>query len=301
LNVIYIDDTGTIQNTSSPDYIMYENNVVLFRVLYSATNTVVVKDTVPYKLNTTTATYIKNNIGSIIRGTGGNILAITTGTGTVVTDRQLAIDSNATIDHATLETSLAGSSGSPITCDSYYLNTTSDWTFLNSQNYLPMYYASSGTATAIPIANYAILTVYATQDDSIATEAGFIVVLDTNYYSTSGDAKNAIKDSQVQLATADMALMNLALLGHVIVCNNASGGFISQVFVKKATFTGSSAQTSGSDFISDNGVLTLIASSTEIGTTDADPYIVLRKLGTNAGYVKLLFNSTSQNLEITYG
>jgi len=297
-NLIYINSLGTLVASAIFDSSYYEDYIVLFRVHHSTNEDIVMKDYVSYKYPVASRTYIRNNVGSIIRDGGANIYQVTVGDGTLTTDRGVGLSGNDILDSLSLETVI--STTSPISFAFYY-DAGTNWERYSTGNELPMYYNSAGTMTAMANDEISVWSIFVCPDDGDTLGAKYIGIADENLYANSGAAKDAIKNHTIKAPTGSMSYMGLALLGYVVIHQNALGGYTEKLFAVKDSLANINIPQTGSDFITDDGTLTYIASNTEIVREDDDPYIILRKTGTNAGYVKLLFNSTDQNLEITYG
>lgn len=336
-NYVYINSSGTLASTIAYTPSLYEDNIVLFKVYYHTSITKVTRDNHAYKLNTGFSVYSLNNIGPVVRGSGGKISQITTGFGSLPSDRQIRIVGDAILDDNMIESNISDTGASPITFDFLYKNAANVWIKSTGGTELPMKYTNVGVYTDIPTSGsvYGVWTIYAIKSDLNSDNVSYVAVANKYIYSSLGDAKTAVRSEELQMADYALEELEPALLGFVIVSNNGSGGRIEKLYVKKANIANNPLVTYGSDFISDDGTKTLINSDTvitgnlsvsgsigsvntpnalsfnssgfgfftkpvEVISNNDDPYIVLRKTGMDEGAVKIIFNTATKNVDFIY-
>jgi hypothetical protein len=245
---VYIDANGLIQSTTTPSASTYRNGLVLFEVLNDGTNFFVVREGHPYTLESEESRYLHDNVGTVISGTGANIVRLTSGTGTVVTDRQVKISGTAALEDHGVITTIPDSAGVAITWNYFYTNASSKWIRYAQQSQMPMVYNNAGTITALanePAADsVGIVTFYLSKDDFDGTPL-YIAVIDSTAYDTVNDAKLAITNGTFQAATNELAKLEVAKIGHTVIVNNASGGYIDEAIIKKDTLRAGGTGTTG--------------------------------------------------------
>jgi hypothetical protein len=236
-NYIYVNSSGVIGSTTTRTEALYEDNIVLFISLFDGTNHVVSKENHPYKFCPSISNYLHDVIGNVLEGTGAVITRVTTGTGSVSTDREIKIVGADKIEDHGLETDVPDSGGSGVTFNNYYTNASGKWVRDSQQTQIPMKYNSSGTATTITVNRYGIFRVYIAKDNLNSSTPQYFTVMHTDEYLTPTLARNAIVDGVAQ-ATNELYAIELAQLGYLIVQNNTPGGHIPEVEVAIDTLRG---------------------------------------------------------------
>jgi hypothetical protein len=109
-------------------------------------------------------------------------------------------------------------------------------------------YNNAGTITALtnePAADsVSIVTFYLSKDDFGGTPL-YIAVIDSTSYDTVNDAKLAITNGAFQAPTNELQQLEVAKIGHAVIVNNASGGYIDEAIIKKDTLRVGGTGTTG--------------------------------------------------------
>jgi hypothetical protein len=247
---LYVDSNGTFGSTTTPSFALYRDNIVIAEILYDGTSYTEVKETHPYDMELEASRFLHDNVGTVISGTGANLARVTTGTGSVATDRQTKIVGSAWLEDHGLRTFIPDTAGGGQTWTFWYLNSSGKWIRYLIQAGMPMQWNNAGTLTALTLAptadSVAIVTLYAAKSTLDGSNSQMFAVIDGAAYDTVNDAKNAITDGTFQGATNELANLELAKLGHAVIVNNASGGYISEVIIAKDTLRGGGSAGSSS-------------------------------------------------------
>ena len=232
-----INTSGTLVKTDhdSINSTTYENQIILFEALYDGTNVIVVKENHPYSFPSKLSTYLHQNVGTVIRGTGAVIGKLGTGTGASTTDRQLKITGIDSLEDHGLSTTIPDSSAAAITVTYMYKNASGQWIKYSSQNTTPLFYAPAGVITAIPASNYENIAVYVSKDDLNSSTPTYFAVLDTQVYTSASTASTAISNGTLTLSSNELSALELCQLGYITI-RNSGGGYIDSVIVSKSTF-----------------------------------------------------------------
>lgn len=245
---VYIDEQGLIQSTITPSGTTYRNGIVLFEVLNDGTNYFIVKEGHPYSFESEVSRFMHDNVGTVISGSGANVAQITTGTGTVATDRQIKIAGTSLLEDHGVVTTIPDSAGAPINWHFFHLNASSQWNRYLQQTQVPLVYNNAGVIT--PLADepasgsVGIVTFYVSKDDFSGPPL-YVAVIDGTAYDTVNDAKLAITNGEFQPVTNELARLEMAKIGHAVIVNNASGGYIDEAIVKKDTLRSGGIGTTG--------------------------------------------------------
>ena len=237
----YIDSSGVFHGVSisvnDPDVSYFQDNIVLWILLYDGTNLIWAKENHPYTADPTFVDYIHDTLWTVIQDGGANITQITTGTGTVATDRELSIVGADSVNDADLVTDIPDSGWAAITWNFYYTNASGKWIRYASQAQTPMVWNSAWTITALPTSgsHFSVITFYVSKDNINSTSPTYIAVIDGSRYTGSANATTAINNGTTARATNELTALQLAQLWYVIINNNASGGFISSAIVSKSS------------------------------------------------------------------
>ena len=232
---VYIDSTGAIGTTTSRTDALFHNNIALFEVLYDGTIYKVVKENHEYSENTDLSIYLHWNAGTVIRGTGAVITRVTTGGGGVITDRELKIVGQDYVDDHGVETLIPDSAGSAVSWYVDYKNASGKWIRYVQQPNFPMEYNLAGTPTALTSNRYGIFRLYASKDNINSAGPTYVAVMHNAEYTSSAAALTAINNGLAVIADNELAEIEMAQLGYIIV-QNSGGGNINTVIVAKSTF-----------------------------------------------------------------
>jgi hypothetical protein len=245
---IYIDANGLLQTTTTRTSSTHTDGIVLFEVLNDGTTSFVVKECHPYGFESESARFVHDNVGTVISGTGANTTRITTGTGTVVTDRQVKLVGSALLEDQGVITTIPDSAGAAISWNFFYTNASGKWIRNVNQSQMAMSYNNAGTLTALtntPAAgSVGIVTFYLGKDDFSGIPL-YIAVINNAVFNNVNTAKQAITNDIFAVPTNELAALEPAKIGHAVIVNNASGGYISEVVIKKDTLRSSGFGTLG--------------------------------------------------------
>ena len=235
-NYIYIN--ASAQLLAAPNTItLYTNRIPLFELIDDGASGVFVKkENHSVNFNATISSYIHNNIGNIVRGTGAVVArmsALTTGTTQV--QIQYKIVGEDTIEDHGLETTIPDSAGVAITADYWYLNGAGKWIRHSNGASPPLYYTSAGVPTILSGGSRGIIKIYVTQDDLNTTTPRYIGVLHSAQFGNLSSANVVVGDGSAVSPTNELLAMELVQLGYIVVRNTGAFGYIEQVTVQKST------------------------------------------------------------------
>lgn len=261
---LYIDSAGVLQITIARTEALYQGNIVLFEVHYDGTDYEVVWENHACAADTDIGHFLHESLGTIlvpVIGTniiGANITRVATGTGGAVGDRQLKIVGTADLNDQGLHTNIPDSAGAAISWIIYYVNGSGNWTEYSVASQFPMFYNAAGTPTALATSgstDTGIFTCYAVKAEPNSGLPIYIAVMDATVYATDAAALAAIAAGTNSIVSGTLfQALEPAQLGHVVVTNNVSGGYISTVNIAKATAR--SALSGGSGASTAAGVIT---------------------------------------------
>jgi len=239
ITYVGIDVNGTMVATNSVNESWFASHIGVFEILADATNHLVVFANHPVgTLQGKTGDYIHHTIGSILghypgesNEIGADIVRVTTGTGSLASDRQLKIVGNATLYDQGIRTLINDSVGAAISMYFAYTDNLGRWVAYAQQTQFPMVYNNNGVITALSAGNYSIMSVYVTKTDP-NNGVTYINVIGNYQYSNSGQATTALSNGIVPKATNALSNMKVALLGYVII-HNSGGGYIHTIDIHK--------------------------------------------------------------------
>ena len=211
---IYIDNTGTLQKTTTLNETLVKQNIVLFECLRDSTTAaniqLTVKENNSYTMPYHTAWYLHEVTGSVIsdRNNGANI--VLNGT------QKIEISGTDYLEDHGLTTTLSDSGGVAVTWLQYFTNGSGKWEQYTSSDTFTGEWNSAGTPTAPTAGKFQIYTLYAAKDDLNSSTPKYIAILNTAEYATQVAAETAISDGTVDTATAELAALELVRLGYII-------------------------------------------------------------------------------------
>jgi len=240
--LIYIDDTGTIGKTTTISQATYEDYIVLFECLRDSTGTnnqYTVKENHPSDFAPAVSYYLHESIGSIIENhdNGANITLNGTQKIEIVGADELA-------DHG-LYTDSPDSGGVAETWNQMYTNGAGKWATYTSSDTFDGYWNSAGTATAPTGNKYSTYTLYVSKDNINSATPTYWAVLNDSEYNNLTAAQTAISNGLVSIATAELAKLEFAQLGHIIYQQSIST--IVDVIIEKETLKATTAGGSGTN------------------------------------------------------
>jgi len=229
--LIYIDDTGTIGKTTTfSGQDAYQNNIPLFEVLRDSTGTNIqytVKENHPFDFPVAVSVYNHDAIGTIIENQlqGANI--------TLNGTQKIEIVGADELDDHGLHTVIPDGGGVAEVWNQMYTTGAGKWATYQASDTFNGFWNSAGTPTAGSGTRFSIYTLYVSKDNITVDTPIYWAVLDDQEYNNLGTAETAIADGTVSLATAELAKLELAQLGHIIYRQSTST--IVEVIIEKAT------------------------------------------------------------------
>jgi hypothetical protein len=234
---IYIDSSGDIQSTTTRLDSLFEDNIVLFQVLYDGTNYLVTKENHPDSFNACISNELHAAYNVVISDSGANMVRVATGSGGSADDRRVKIvGATKLLDHG-LNTTIPDSGGAGVSFIHEYTDGSGDWLRDSLDSEFPMEYNNSGTPTALGNLKFGVFRCYVSKDDLNSSTPLYISVMHTAQFNSIALARTAI-NTGVAEATNELFGLELAQLGYIIVQNNVSGGYIAEVEIQKKTLTG---------------------------------------------------------------
>jgi hypothetical protein len=230
-NYIYINAAGILAVTNT-DVGLYENTVPLFELIDDGAVYWVKKENHPVQFSTPISAYLHNNVGNIIRGNGGVIERVATGTGGVEDDIRLKISTDVVEDHG-LSTTIPTTN--PIVVRWYYTNGSGKWIQHSENSKAPLFYNNAGTPIALTAGSRGIYRVFVTEDSIVSSAPTFAAVMHSAEFANLALANVVINGGTVVTATNELLAMEISQLGFIVVRNSGTFGYIEQVIVQKNT------------------------------------------------------------------
>jgi len=239
--LIYIDDTGTIGKTTTYSQATFDDYIVLFECLRDSTGTNIqytVKENHPYDFLQAISYYLHETIGTVIENhnQGANI----TLNGTQKVEMVGADDLS---DHG-LYTDIPDGGGVPEVWKQMYTNGAGKWATYQSSDTFNGFWNSAGTPTAPAGNKFVIYTLYVSKDNLTVATPTYWAVLDDAEYNNLASAQLVVAGNATQVATAELARLELAQLGFIIY--QQSINTIVDVIIEKATVINATSGGAGS-------------------------------------------------------
>jgi len=212
----------------------YENNIMLFEVLYDGTVYLIKNEQHPWNFEQSISGFFHNNLGTIIRGAGA---VISVGGGTAPTNRQLNITPDTYEDHGI---TMAIPSATPLTWQLWYINGSGKWIRHSTGTDFASFWSNAGTATAgTANGNRVVYRIYVTNGFAAdgTQSPTYVAVMNTALYSSLAAANTAINAGTIQGPTNALFSIELCQLGYIVVRTTTGPIYsIEQVTVQKNTF-----------------------------------------------------------------
>lgn len=225
---IYIDPTGTIQQTTARTTTLFEDNIVLFEVLRdSLSNYIVVRENHPYEYPTRTSEWAHNTIGSVIENVLGGANITLNGT------KAIQINGNDYLADHGLRTFIPDSGGSPETFNLMFTNGVGKWTLDSATTLFPSSYNNAGVITALGVNKYGIFRLYVSKEDLNSSTPQYFAVFDTQEENNLTQAQARVALDNPAKISAELAQLELAQLGFII--KEQSSDTIVDVIISKET------------------------------------------------------------------
>lgn len=244
--LIYMDDTGTIGKTTSFTQATFDDYIVLFQCLRDSTAGTniqyTVKENHPSRFCSCISFYCHEVIGTVIANNdrGANITLDGTQKIEIVGADELA-------DHG-LYTDIPDGGGTPETWHNMLTNAGGKWITYRSNDTFNGYWNSGGTATAPTGTKFSIYTLYIGKDTITVATPTYWAVLDDQEYNNLAAAQTAIANGTMAIATAELAELEFAQLGHIIY--KQSTDTIVDVIIEKSTLRGTVSGGGGTNLAS---------------------------------------------------
>jgi hypothetical protein len=235
---IYIDSSGLIQKTTTRTHALFEDNIVLFEVMYDGTNYDVIREDHPYKMDVASSNELHDIAGTVFEPGTGVLDRVTTGTGSVTTDRQLKQVGDVEIHDHGIESELLDSSGAGVVFRHKYTNASGKWLQDSSSATFPMKYNNAGTPTSITTNRFGVFRLYLSKDDLNTSSAKLFSIMHTSEYTTLTQAQTAIANGDIVDISNELAALEMAQYGYVIVKNTAAGGHVQEIIIEKSILGG---------------------------------------------------------------
>jgi len=228
---IYIDNTGTIQKTTTLSDTLYEDNIVLFECLRDSTpvtnNQITVKENHPFQFNTQASFWAHEVVGTVIENNenGANI--------TLNGTQKIQIDGSDTLADHGLYTTISDSSGTGVVFNQEYTTAAGKWALYTQSDTFAGEYNNAGTPTALDVGKFGVYTLYASKDNLNTATPIYFAVLNTTQYNNLTAANTAISNGIIARATNELMQLEMCQLGYIIYSEASSS--IVQVIIAKAT------------------------------------------------------------------
>ena len=228
---IYIDNTGTIQKTSSRTDQLFIDNIVLFECLRDSTpvtnNQFTVKENHPYDYPATVSNYEHDNIGTLIENNqnGANI--------TLNGTQKIQINGADVLSDHGLETTIPDSGGVGVTWKKYYTTAGGKWALDGSSDTFLGRWNNAGTPTNLSAGNFGVYTLYASKDSLNTTTPLYFAVLNTAQFANQAAATTAIANGTTAKATNELNQLEVCQLGYIVYRQSIAS--ITVVTISKAT------------------------------------------------------------------
>jgi len=240
---IYIDNTGTIQKTTSYSETLFSDNIVLFECLRDSTSgtniQVTVKENHPFEFPWKTSVWAHDTLGPVISGMQGGANITLNGTQKIEISGADALE-----DHG-LETTIPDSGGVAEVFEQYFTNGSGKWARHAQSDTFDGTWNNAGTPTALGSNKYSVNRLYVSKDDLTSATPTYISVMGDAQYNNLSAADTAIANDAITTATGELAALELAQLGYIVFEESSTS--IVQVIIAKETartsFSGVTATT----------------------------------------------------------
>lgn len=248
VNFVYMNSSGVIGFTTSPNSALYENNIVLFQVWVQGTNYIVCREDHPIEFTTAVSRAWHNLFGSLLQDSTTTLARNNASLRTVN-----LVGSNTLTDHG-LDQSI--SSQTPITWNQIVTGT-SGYSYHTSvaQGLAAIYSdATNTTGTAIPNGSAGVWRLGVVKGSLNSSVPQFIAYAHTATFATANAARNAVAAGTIAAFPSEMKALEIAQLGFCIISVSAGGvatiaadtDVVTALQVFGAQFVGGGTSTSGS-------------------------------------------------------
>lgn len=234
---ILINSSGVLDLVTSVSSTTYLDNIVLFEVLYDGTIYQVAKEFHAVDFQSQISAYLHNNAGTVVRGNGGVIDRVATGTGAAAGDREIKIVGGTYLDDHGLSTVISDSAGAAVTWNVFYRDGSGKWIRYVQQAELPVFFNNAGTPTALDAVNiFGEYVLYVAKDTVESASPQYIAVMGEVSKTLLADIQAVISGGTSIFATNELQSLEMAQLGYAVVKYTATGGQVEEVVVARSTF-----------------------------------------------------------------
>lgn len=228
---IYIDNTGTLQKTTTRTHSLYEENIVLFicaRDSTSPTNVqITVKENHPFGYPVRVSNYNHDVVGTVISNINNGANITLNGT------QKIQINGSDELANHGLYTTISDSSGVAESFYQVYTLATGKWAIYASSDTFTGYYNNAGTPTVLGASKYGVYTLYAGKDSLNTATPRYVAILDTSEYSNLSAAQTAIANGATAAKANGLLDLEITQLGYIVY--QKSTDTIVDVIIAKAT------------------------------------------------------------------
>jgi len=229
--IIYIDNTGTLQKTTTYSQAMFQNNIVLFECLRDSTagtnNQVTVKENHPYNFQPSVSYWAHEAIGVIIENhnNGANI--------TINGTQKIQINGADELSDHGLYTDIPDSAATAVVFNQYFTLASGKWARYLQSDTFDGAWDNAGAATALGANKYSVSRLYVSKDNLNAATPVYFSVLGDAQYNNKTAAQTAIANGAIPAISGELAFLELAQLGYIIFEESSTS--IVQVIIAKQT------------------------------------------------------------------
>ena len=194
--IIYIDNTGTLQKTTTYSQAMFQNNIVLFECLRDSTagtnNQVTVKENHPYNFQPSVSYWAHEAIGVIIENhnNGANI--------TINGTQKIQINGADELSDHGLYTDIPDSAATAVVFNQYFTLASGKWARYLQSDTFDGAWDNAGAATALGANKYSVSRLYVSKDNLNAATPVYFSVLGDAQYNNKTAAQTAIANGAIQ-------------------------------------------------------------------------------------------------------
>jgi|GEM_PF-1652537 len=238
---IYMDNTGTIQKTTTYSESLFRDNVVLFECMRDSTSGTNIQQTVkenhPYQFPYSTSIWAHDTIGPVIADNqnGANI--------TLNGTQKIEISGADELEDHGLETTIPDSGGVAEVFNQYFTNGSGKWARYASSDTFDGTWNNAGTATALGANKYSVYRLYVSKDDLNTTTPQYFAVLGDAQYNNLTAAQTAVANDSIPTSTGELARLEMAQLGFIIF-EESSTSIVDVIIAKETARTSFSGATS---------------------------------------------------------
>ena len=233
VNYIYVNSSGIVQTTPTRTLSLYQNNILLFEILYdSGTGLIVKNEQHSAGQNVIINDMIHDNVGSVLEPSGG---VISIGSN----PRSVQISAGTYNDQ---DINFGFSPTNPIPIQLWYVNGAGEWTYDNTYTTnLPIQWNNAGSLTPVATNNQRVIyRLYITNNFAVdgTLSSAYIGVVDTQVpFATLALAQSSITANTPAIATNELFDTEVAQLGFIVMrWQTGSVITVNSITVSKSTY-----------------------------------------------------------------